>query len=86
MVVEKSERGGKDFPSAHCQAGPDPNPEPLAPNPSFTMPVIHEEPIKACPARSYGGAATRSRRIAGATKAPADGSQLAAHGLGIPGG
>jgi hypothetical protein len=25
--------------------------------------VIYEEPIKACPARSYGGAATRSRRI-----------------------
>jgi hypothetical protein len=25
--------------------------------------VIHEESIKVCPARSYGGAATRSRRI-----------------------
>jgi len=41
-------------------------------------PVIHEESIKACP--------ELGRRIAGATKAPADGSQLAAHGLGIPGG
>jgi len=38
------------------------NPKPLAPNPYCLMPAIHEESIKACP--------ERSRRIAGATKAP----------------
>jgi hypothetical protein len=36
----------------------------------FSKPVIHEESIKACPARSYGGAATLGRKIAGSTKAP----------------
>ena len=68
------------------------NPKPLAPNPSRAKPVIHEESIKACPARSYGcaatrgrrgGAATRGRRVAGATKTPADGSQPTALGFGI---
>jgi hypothetical protein len=33
-------------------------------------PVIHEESIKVCPARSYGGAATHGRRVAGWTKVP----------------
>ena len=51
----------------------DPNPKPLAPDPSCFQPVTHEEAIKACP--------ERSRRVAGATKATdhADGSQLAAY-------
>jgi len=34
------------FLSPDYQAGPNPNPQPLAPNPYCLMPVIHEESIK----------------------------------------
>ncbi|HTW90452.1 MAG TPA: hypothetical protein VMH22_01935 [bacterium] len=71
-LVERFERDRKVFLSPDYQIGArdrglgtwdsDPSPEPPAPNPSCFQPVIHEESINACP--------ERSRRVAGATKAP----------------
>jgi len=42
----------------------------------LSEPVIHEESIKACP--------EPGRRVAGATKAPADGLRPTAHSLRLP--
>jgi hypothetical protein len=61
-LVDRFDQDRKVFQSGDYQAGtgdwglgtwdPNPNPKPLAPNPSCFMPVIHEESINDCPKRS----------------------------------
>jgi len=101
-VVDLVERFGRDrkvFLSADYkeeQLRPESGPRPYIRHSDFViqtsprMPVIHEESIKACPARSYGGAATQGEgsRARPRPRLMAYGLRLTAYGFRfrIPGG